>query len=56
MWYLKNDILNGLIQFLLKHCHLYCSTIYAFVNKLPYEELKWFMDENEKYKKEVNKE
>jgi len=53
MWYLKNDILNKLIRFLLKHCYLYCSTIYTFVDKLPYDELKWFMDENEKYRKET---
>lgn len=49
----KNAILNRLIQFLLKHCYVYCQTIFAFVDKVPSTELKWFIDEWERYKKEV---
>jgi len=49
----KNDILNRLICFMLKHCRLHCPTVYAFVSKMSYEELKWFMDEWERYKEEV---
>lgn len=53
MRYLKDNILNRLIRFLLKHCYLYSPTVYAFVRKIPYEELKWYVDEWKKYNKEV---
>lgn len=53
MRYLKDNILNKLIRFLLKHCYLYSPTVHAFVRKIPYEELKWYVDEWKKYNKEV---
>lgn len=51
MWYydLRDNFLNAVISFALKHCHLYATNVYAVFRKIPKNELMCMYKSYETY-------